>query len=266
MQSWKRLGPTGVLHASCMPHLTCTAEEVVWAAGGQDDEVNILCCHAGHLECSLRGCGCMLTQRLSLRHDMPPPVGRMQLPQTFLVPVFSSSGSFGLFPTVQTPSSPASCCIASPACPFHAHAVTSGMRRGLCRSRLLPAPHGCSVQYIGWSAKHYLMPVRLAIQSSLVSTSFSRSAFVSTASGTLLPQPASLQPATHTTPEDRDVQLACDARLPPMPRALFKALSSLDGGMRALLSCLEITCFMTIPVQAAASCRGGVASPRSSPC
>jgi hypothetical protein len=39
------------------------------------------------------------------------------------------------------------------------------------------------------------MPVLDAIQSSLVSTSFSRSVLVSTASGTLLPDPASLQPA-----------------------------------------------------------------------
>ena len=39
------------------------------------------------------------------------------------------------------------------------------------------------------------MPVREAIHSSLVSTSFSRSALDRTASGTLLPQPASLQPA-----------------------------------------------------------------------
>ena len=39
------------------------------------------------------------------------------------------------------------------------------------------------------------MPVRLAIHSSLVSTSFSRSLFVSTVAGTLLPTPASLQPA-----------------------------------------------------------------------
>ena len=39
------------------------------------------------------------------------------------------------------------------------------------------------------------MPVRVAIHSSLVSTSFSRSLFVSTVAGTLLPTPASLQPA-----------------------------------------------------------------------
>ena len=43
------------------------------------------------------------------------------------------------------------------------------------------------------------MPVRLAIHSSLVSTNFSRSLFVSTVAGTLLPTPASLQPAAAST-------------------------------------------------------------------
>ncbi len=56
-----------------MSYLTCTAKEVIWAAGGQNDEVDLLCCHARHLERSLRGRGCMLTQRFALRHDMPPP-------------------------------------------------------------------------------------------------------------------------------------------------------------------------------------------------
>lgn len=49
---------------------------------------------------------------------------------------------------------------------------------------------------VGGACATHLMPVRAAIHSSLVSTSFSRSALVSTASGTLLPDPASLQPAT----------------------------------------------------------------------
>ena len=38
------------------------------------------------------------------------------------------------------------------------------------------------------------MPVREAIHSSLVSTSFSRSLFVSMVAGTLLPTPTSMQP------------------------------------------------------------------------
>ena len=41
------------------------------------------------------------------------------------------------------------------------------------------------------------MPVLAAIQSSLVSTSFSKSVFVRTELGTLLPHPASLQPVSH---------------------------------------------------------------------
>lgn len=50
------------------------------------------------------------------------------------------------------------------------------------------------------------MPVRVAIHSSLVSTSFSRSLFVSTVAGTLLPTPASLQPAAASTLKPRFLQ------------------------------------------------------------
>ena len=47
------------------------------------------------------------------------------------------------------------------------------------------------------------MPVRVAIHSSLVSTSFSKSLFVSTVAGTLLPTPASLHPAAASAPPGR---------------------------------------------------------------
>ena len=57
------------------------------------------------------------------------------------------------------------------------------------------------------------MPVRVAIHSSLVSTSFSRSLFVSTVAGTLLPTPASLHAAAASTLKARPIPYRLCIRL-----------------------------------------------------
>ena len=57
------------------------------------------------------------------------------------------------------------------------------------------------------------MPVRVAIHSSFVSTSFSRSLFVRTVAGTLLPTPASLHPAAASTLKARSLRECLCIRL-----------------------------------------------------
>lgn len=53
----------------------------------------------------------------------------------------------------------------------------------------------------------HLIPVRVLIHSSVVSTSFSKSWFESTASGTLLPQPTILQPELQLRPSSAQIAL-----------------------------------------------------------
>ncbi len=54
-------------------HLASAAKQVVWAGGGQNNEVHVCCGNACHVQSPLCCCGSMLTQRLTLCQHMPPP-------------------------------------------------------------------------------------------------------------------------------------------------------------------------------------------------
>lgn len=111
-----------------------------------------------------------------------------------------------------------------------------------CVLRLSPAAMTCRRR----------MPVLVAIHSSLVSTSFSRSALLSTASGTLDPLPVILQPCRPCSLDACVAQRSLWAGLLAKPCILAATRGwTLRGELRGLLTC----CCMSLIMLKAMACK-----------
>lgn len=156
--------------ACASAHLSCRAKQVIRRRGCKQDEVNVLCSHPRHVQRLLTCAGSQLGERLAWAQHMP---ARAHPPASIAVqPSVDPAGA----------------------------AAISGLHAKRCAG---PGAEGASAQSTAahtrtpWlrTTRTYLrlMPVRVVIHSSLVSTRDSRSWLEMTSEGAAAPTPVSLQ-------------------------------------------------------------------------